>query len=132
MIMSILAHCMEAGVKIWTIKDGYRLGDDIQSKVLAFAFGLSAEIERDLISRRTKAALARCKAEGKILGRRPGKASRVKLTGHENEIREMLNNGMSQAAIGQHFGVHRETVRIFIKDRLFKSRRIPFNLKRSK
>lgn len=49
--------------------DSYRLGDDIESKVLAFAFGLSAEIERQLISQRTKEALARRRAEGKTLGR---------------------------------------------------------------
>ena len=55
-IMSILHYCMEIEAKIWTIKDNYRLGDDIQSKVLAFAFGLSAEIERKLISQRTKEA----------------------------------------------------------------------------
>ena len=72
MIMSILSHCLNIGAIIWTIKDGYRLGNDIQSKVMAFAFGLSAEIERNLISQRTKEALARRKAEGKILGRRPG------------------------------------------------------------
>ena len=64
MIMSILNLLMEKGAKIWTIKDGYRLGDDIQSKVLAFAFGLSAEIERQLISQRTKEALALRKKEG--------------------------------------------------------------------
>ena len=50
MIMEILHLCMQRGCRVWTIKDGYRLGDDIQAKVLAFAFGLSAEIERDLIS----------------------------------------------------------------------------------
>ena len=59
MIMSILNKLMETGARVWTIKDGYRLGDDIQSKVLAFAFGLSAEIERNLISQRTKEALER-------------------------------------------------------------------------
>ena len=59
MIMEILSYCMRRGCKVWTIKDGYRLGDDIQSKVLAFAFGLSAEIERNLISQRTREALAR-------------------------------------------------------------------------
>lgn len=61
MIMSVLNHCMEIGAKVWTIKDNYRLGDDITSKVVAFAFGISAEIERKLISQRTKEALARKK-----------------------------------------------------------------------
>lgn len=85
MIMEILNHCMEKGCKVWTIKDNYRLGDDIQSKVLAFAFGLAAEIERDLIAQRTKEALARKKAEGVTLGRPVGrKSSKVKLSGKED------------------------------------------------
>jgi DNA invertase Pin-like site-specific DNA recombinase len=88
--------------------------------VLAFAFGLSAEIERNLISQRTKEALARRKAEGKILGRRPGRAVNVKLTGHEREIRKMLREGKNNVEIGRRYGVHRQTVRIFILERLTK------------
>ena len=61
MVMQILNICLERGSRVWTIRDNYRLGDDIQSKVLAFAFGLSAEIERNFISQRTKEALARKK-----------------------------------------------------------------------
>jgi DNA invertase Pin-like site-specific DNA recombinase len=118
MVMDILSCCMRKGVKVWTIKDNYRLGDDIQSKVLAFAFGLSAEIERNLISRRTKEALARRKAEGKILGRRPGKAKNVKLSGHEAEIERMILSGCSKAGIGRRFHVNRNTVRIFIRERM--------------
>ena len=74
MIMEILNICMTKECKVWTIKDNYRLGEDIQSKVLAFAFGLSAEIERNLISQRTKEALARKKQKGLYLeGPRDGK-----------------------------------------------------------
>jgi len=118
MIMSILSHCLAVGANIWTIKDNYRLGNDIQSKVLAFAFGLSAEIERNLIAQRTKEALARCKAEGKKLGRKPGKSVNVKLSGHEEEILKMLKEGKNNVEIGRCFGVHRQTVRIFKAERL--------------
>jgi DNA invertase Pin-like site-specific DNA recombinase len=119
MIMSILNQLMTNDVRIWTIKDNYRLGDNIQSKVLAFAFGLSAEIERDLISQRTKEALARKRAEGKILGRPFGsKSSRVKLSGNEQLIMGMLARRISKTAIGRIFGVNRVTVDAFLKERL--------------
>ena len=114
MIMEILSLCMKKDCRVWTIKDGYRLGDDIQSKVLAFAFALSAEIERNLISQRTKEALARLKAEGKILGRPKGRRTdrkSIKLYPKENLIRRMRSEGYSLNKIAQTLHVSRNTLR---------------------
>jgi len=111
MIMGILNECMNRDIQVWTIKDNYRLGSDINSKVLAFAFGLSAEIERNLISQRTKEALARKRAEGVILGRPKGSKSKVKkLTGKEAEIKTLLDKKVSKSAIARILCVHRLTV----------------------
>ena len=119
MIMGVLNECMNRDIQVWTIKDNYRLGSDINSKVLAFAFGLSAEIERNLISQRTKEALAHKKAEGVILGRPKGsKSAKTKLTGQEKQIKELLGKKVSYSAIGRILGVHRLTVSSFVKERL--------------
>lgn len=117
MIMEILNICMRKECRVWTIKDNYHLGDDIQSKVLAFAFGLSAEIERNLIAQRTKEALARKRAEGVTLGRPKGRLSaphHYKLFPLREEIVRLLNRGLSQHKIARQCGVNRNTLSRFI------------------
>lgn len=122
-IMKILHDCMEKDIQVFTIKERYELGNNINSKVLAFAFGLSAEIERNLISQRTKEALARKKAEGVILGRPKGsKSSTLKLTGKEEEIRKLLKRKISYSAIGRILGAHRLTVSTFVAANGLKSK----------
>ena len=111
MIMQILSTCMDRGCRVWTVKDGYRLGDDIQSKVLAFAFGLSAEIERNLISARTRQALARLKEEGVRLGRPAGARNvRYRLDAHQKRIFRMLDQGSSKREIARKCGVSPKTL----------------------
>jgi DNA invertase Pin-like site-specific DNA recombinase len=117
-VMSILYSCMEKETKVFTIKEGYELGNNIPSKVLAFAFSLSAEIERNLISQRTKEAMARMKSEGQSIGRPKGALSKqTKLTGKDETIRELLDKKVAVSTIGRIFGVNRLTVENYIRSR---------------
>ncbi|MEG1480530.1 MAG: master DNA invertase Mpi family serine-type recombinase [Kiritimatiellia bacterium] len=116
MILDILNICMNRGVRVWTIKDNYRLGDDISSKVLAFAFGISAEIERNLISQRTKEALARRRAEGLHLGAPAGVKRRHKLTPYGARIQQMLLRGLPRTRIAKRLHVHRTTLLRFLRE----------------
>ena len=108
MIMEILNICMNKECRVWTVKDNYRLGEDIQSKVLAFAFGLSAEIERNLISQRTKEALARKREEGKHLGRDNGyrlPIEKYKLWKDRKRIERWLEQKVSHQKIAKRLSI---------------------------
>ena len=109
----LLNFSMEHNLKIIAIKENYELGDNLNSKVLAFAFGLSAEIERQLISARTKEALARKRAEGYKLGK--PKDFFLKLSGKEMEIKKLIEQSLSKRMICKKFGVSRSTLYNFIK-----------------
>jgi len=116
MIMSILNRLMENEVSVFTVKEGYKLGQDLQSKVLAFAFSISAEIERTLLSQRTAEALKRKKEEGVVLGRPKGAKSKYyKLSGSEVEIVEMLELGYRISDICEHFHCSTATLYSFMR-----------------
>lgn len=110
-VMSILHYCLNKEAQVWTIKDNYRLGADIQSKVLAFAFGLSAEIERNLISQRTKEALNRVRNEGRPLGRPSGhKNNKKRLDEHIDKIIQMMDENIPIAQIAGLLNCNRKTL----------------------
>ena len=118
-VMRILETCLNKECQVWIIKENFRLGADIQSKVMAFAFGISAEIERSLISQRTKSSLANIKASGKKLGRPFSATSKkLKLSKNSKRVKDLLDKGVSKAQIAKVMGVGRTTLRRFISSRM--------------
>ena len=118
-VMGILQHCLEKDCQIWTLKENYRLGRDIQSKVLAFAFSLASEIERQLISDRTKISLQRLRDEGKHLGR-PFGVSYKKLEKEHELIKDLLSKNVSKAEIARLMGCTWQTLHRYINKSICK------------
>ena len=109
-IMEIMAKCLRKKIRLLTTKEGYTFDDSINSKVLCFAFGLVAEIERNLISLRTKEALAMRKANGVVLGRRKGSCTKLNiLIANSQTVLAMLEEQRTIIDICRHFGISRET-----------------------
>lgn len=119
MVMDILHFCMEQECIIYTVKDKFVLGDDISSKVLAFAFGLSAEIERQMIRQRTKEGLRLRMKLGVLLGRPIGRQSSDsnmirKLEEQKKEILIALKYGVSQRQLSKNLNIDRNTLYRFL------------------
>ena len=114
-VMRILENCLNKNCQVWTIKENYRLGNDIQSKVMAFAFGLSAEIERNLISQRTKASLESVRASGNRLGRPfSAQSKKLKLSRNTKKVKELLDMVLTKYRIAKIMSVKQTTVSRFI------------------
>jgi len=101
-VMEILSVCSEKGINVYSVKGNWNLDNTIQSKIFAMAFSIASEIERDLISMRTKEALATRKANGIKLGR-PRGFSKSKLDGYKPEILALLSNGSSKKFIANRY-----------------------------
>ena len=106
-------------IRVFALKEGLRLtgAQDLQSRVIVTLFGLFAEIERTLLSLRTKEALAAARAAGKRLGRPPGALGKSKLDGKEREIQTLLGLQVSKASIAKITGVDRSTLYHFMQSR---------------
>jgi len=122
-VMHLFKLMTEKSIKAHVIKNNIKLGEDenkITNQVLIFAFGLAAEIERDLISSRTKEALALRKAQGMKLGRKPGQQVKSKLDDKRDQIIEMLKKGISISSLAKIFDCGRTTMDHYIKSRKLK------------
>ena len=118
MTFEILKHFSENEIEMYSVKDGYCLDGSIQSKVLAFGLGLAAEIEKYLLSKRTKEGLEARRRAGVVLGRPIGTGNaNLKLDKKENEVKEYLQNGLGYAAIARMTNTSRGTVKKFCEDR---------------
>lgn len=112
--MEIISIAVERGIKIYTVKGSWQLDDTIQSKVMAMVFSMAAEIERDLISKRTKEALLSKKLSGVRLGRPKG-AGKSKLDVFRPEIEALLKNGATQKFIAKKYNATEATISNWIK-----------------
>ena len=116
-LFHILESCLDKECQIWTLKENFRLGADIQSKVLAFAFGLSAELSKSLLQARIKESLARLKADGKKLGRPVGARSKaLKLSKNRRKIQSLLDKGVSKNQIAKIMKVSKCTLYKFLEE----------------
>lgn len=119
MVMSILNTCFQKGIKIYSIKDSFELSDSLNAKIIAFAFSLAAEIERNLISQRTREALAAKRAAGVKLGRPFGKSrERKRFEQKEAYIRAQLAQGVTIGSLAEELHVHRNTLSRYLNERL--------------
>ena len=100
--IEILSVAMQRGIWVYSVKGDWHLDNSIQSKIMAMAFSMAAEIERDLISQRTKEALRAKKAAGIPLGRPKG-PGKSKLDPFQPEIEALLANGATKTFIAERY-----------------------------
>jgi len=102
-VLEIIQKAKAAGACIYAVKGGWQLDDSMQSKIISTVLAMLAEIERDLISERTREALAAKRAAGVKLGRRPG-PGKSKLDEHADEVQALLANGSTKKFVAERYG----------------------------
>jgi DNA invertase Pin-like site-specific DNA recombinase len=114
--MEILSIATQKGINVYAVKGDWQLTNSIQSKIIAMAFSMASEIERDLISKRTREALQVKKQNGMKLGR-PRGVGKSKLDAHRVEIEALLKNGSTQKFIAKRYGTTEANLHHFLKQR---------------
>jgi DNA invertase Pin-like site-specific DNA recombinase len=115
-VLELMKEATERDVHVHIVKSGMVLDGSMQAKIVATIFGLAAELERDLISARTKEALAKRKADGVVLGRPPGKAKQVKLDVRAKDIDRLLRAGISKRAIARELECSPQTLHTWLNE----------------
>src|SRR5512143_1952379 len=118
-VIQIVDELVKREVRFVAIKEAIRFEgkQDMQTKVMVALFGLFAEVERDLISERTKEGLAAARAKGRLLGRPKGSRGTSKLDGKEGEIRKLLEKEVSKRSLAKIMDVSTTNLRHFIRTR---------------
>ncbi len=117
-VMSVLNVCSQKGVEIHSIKDNFELSDSLNSRIIAFAFSLAAEIERNLISQRTREALAARKMAGVKLGRPAGKSRKqAEFDEKYAEIMNRLEAGATLSSVSKWLKIHPNTLSRYLKNK---------------
>lgn len=121
--MEILALATRKGINIYSVKGSWQLDNTIQSKIMALVFSMASEIERDLISQRTKEALRFKKEQGMKLGRPTG-PGKSKLDIFRPEIEGLLANGSTQKFIASRYNTTEANLHNWLKKRNLKPSRV--------
>jgi len=117
-VFEVMNECTKKGIAVYAVKGDWELNGSMQSKILLNVFSMLAEIERDLISERTKEGLRAARAKGKLLGRPKG-PGKSKLDSKETEILALLRNGSPQTFVAKRYGTSPENLNIWLKKRKF-------------
>lgn len=102
-VMEILAVAIDKGIHIYSVKGSWELNNSLQSKMIAFCFSLASEVERELISARTREALQVRKMKGLKMGRPPGKPGKSKLDQYAVEIQSLISNGATKRFVARRY-----------------------------
>ena len=119
-IMTLLCELSEKGIRVYAVKGSHKVDNSIQSKIMTMVLCMAAEIEKELISQRTKEALQRMKQAGVTLGRPKGVPGKSRLDGKEEEIKKLLDKEVGIASLAKIYDCSWPTMKNFIRKKVLR------------